>query len=157
MARERTTAGIPAADRVLLLERVFDAPRDLVWNALTEREHAERWWSPKGLTVTYLEMDVRPGCTWRKCMQPSGGQEICNGGIYREVARPERLVFTYRVHQYETLVTITLAEHAGKTKLTLHQSAFESVAHRDSHLGGWTSSTGRLAEYLASQSTAGPR
>jgi uncharacterized protein YndB with AHSA1/START domain len=94
-------------------------------------------------------MDVRPGGVWRKSMRSPDGQEVSNGGTYREVVRPERLAFTYAVHGYQTLVTLTLSEHGGKTKVTLHQAVFESIADGDSHRRGWTSTVERLGEYLS--------
>lgn len=156
MERQRPTSQALAADRVLVLERVFDAPRDVVWSVWTDPEHARRWWGPKGFDVVHLEMDIRPGGGWRKCMRSPDGRESWRGGVFREVVRPERLVFTYASDDldgtlgHETLVTLTLVELEGKTKLTLHQAVFESVAARDAHQGGWASTMGRLGEYLTS-------
>jgi uncharacterized protein YndB with AHSA1/START domain len=156
MKRERPVARIPEADRTLSIQRMFNAPRDLVWNALTDPKHAKRWWGPKGFDVVYLEMDVRPGGAWTKWMRSSDGMEVRRGGVYTEIVRPERLVFTYPFQDdpkngargYETLVTVTLTEVDGKTKLTLHQALFESVAARDAHQRGWTSTIERLGDYM---------
>ncbi|HYZ42722.1 MAG TPA: SRPBCC domain-containing protein [Stellaceae bacterium] len=77
-------------------------------------------------------------------------------GVYREVVELERLVFTFAWEDaegkpgHETLVTVTFAEHGTKTKLTLHQGVFETVAACDSHQSGWASTLERFAEYLAS-------
>jgi uncharacterized protein YndB with AHSA1/START domain len=88
-------------------------------------------------------------------MRSPDGREHRKRGVYREVVEPERLVFTYANEDadgkldHETLVTVTFADFGGKTKLTLHQAVFESVAARDSHEGGWTSCLERFAIYLA--------
>lgn len=82
-------------------------------------------------------------------------------GVYREIVEPERLVFTHAWEdkdgkpKHETLVTITFAEHDGKTKLTFHQAIFESIESRDSHGEGWSESLDRLEEYLAEASRHG--
>jgi uncharacterized protein YndB with AHSA1/START domain len=100
-------------------------------------------------------MDVRTGGAFRVCMRAPGGTEYWKQGVYREVAEPERLVFTFAWEDaegkpgHETVVTVTFAEHGAKTRLTLHQAVFETVAARDSHQAGWTSTMERLAGYLA--------
>ena len=76
-------------------------------------------------------------------------------GVYCEIVEPERLVFTYADEDadgrlgHETLVTVSFVEAGGKTKLTLHQAAFDTAAARDAHQGGWTSCLERFADYLA--------
>ena len=107
-------------ERELVITRIFDAPRELVFKAWTEPERAVRWWGPQGFTTAHCEMDTRPGGTYRVCMRSS-----------------------------ETVVTVTLAEYGAKTKLTLHQALFETVTARDLHQGGWASALECLAEYLA--------
>jgi uncharacterized protein YndB with AHSA1/START domain len=88
------------------------------------------------------------------CARPKASIIGCRAFIAKSW-RPERLVFTHvwldaqGKPGKETLVTITLAEHGGKTELTLHQTGFKSVESRDGHRGGWTSTLDRLAEYLA--------
>jgi uncharacterized protein YndB with AHSA1/START domain len=136
-------------DRTLVIERLVAAPRELVWSAWTERSHAIKWWCPKGFELSFLEMDVRPGGKWRRCMRDGKGLERWVSGVYQEIVRPERLVFTYGRDQGDTVVTITLAEAEGGTKLTLHQAEFESVEARDSHRGGWSSALERLGEYVS--------
>jgi uncharacterized protein YndB with AHSA1/START domain len=150
----RDTGKAAVADRTLIIERVFDAPRELVFEAWTRREHAERWWCPKGAELRMEEMDVRPGGTWRRVMIIPGRGDFRRSGVYREVTPPERLVFTYltddpdAIAPHETLVTVTFEDMGGRTKLTLRQEGFDSTAARDSHRGGWTTTLDRLGERL---------
>jgi uncharacterized protein YndB with AHSA1/START domain len=151
----RSSAATESADRVLEIERIFDAPRSLVFKAWTEPEHLVHWYGPRGFTLRSSKLDLRPGGSWRSCMLSPEGREYWVKGVYREIVEPERLVFSY-AHEnqdgtvvHETLVTVTFAEQRGKTKLTLRQAIFESVKERDSHRGGWNSSLDRLVEYLA--------
>lgn len=155
-----TNADIKASATVtsepeLVMTRVFDAPRDLVFKAWTEPEHLERWQgAPRGFTVPTHEADIRPGGTYRVCMRSPEGVDHWLQGVYREVVEPERLVFTHVWLDAagnpgkETLVTITFADRGGKTELTLRQTGFKSVGSRDGHNEGWTSTFDRLAEYL---------
>jgi len=139
----------------LVITRVFDAPRELVFECWTEPEHLRHWQgAPRGFTVTSSESDIRPGGFFRICMRsPEGADHWLEGG-YREIMKPERLVFTHiwldanRKPGRETLVTITLAERGGKTELTLRQSGFASVEARDGHKHGWSSALDVLADYL---------
>lgn len=150
-----TSAALQAAERELVITRVLDAPRSLVFKLWTRPEHLARWWGPQGFTTISCEMDVRPGGAWVRCMRSPEGTLYTKRGIYREIVPPERLVFTYVNEDAdgrlgpETLVTVTFEEHGAKTRLTLHQSGFESVSERDAHAGGWTSCLERFAEYLA--------
>lgn len=141
-------------DLELVITRTFDAPRSLVFRAWTEREHLMHWGAPHGFTVTHCEGDARPGGTWRACMVSPEGVEHWNGGTYREVVAPERLVYTFAWEEdgrpgHETLLTVTFAETGGKTKMTFRQARFTSVASRDSHQGGWSESFERLGSYLS--------
>jgi len=153
-----TTATAESPQRTLVIERVFDAPRDLVFKAWTDPERVAQWWGPKGFTNPVCEMDVRPGGALRIVMRAPNGAEYPMEGVFREIVEPERLVFTnIAVDQKgRPLVnghtTVTFAEHRGKTKLTLQTSAVGLVAIAVAMLegmeAGWSSSLDRLEEYL---------
>ena len=151
----RASADVASAQRELVITRIFDAPRRLVFKAWTEAEHAAGWWGPLGFTTISCEMDVRPGGTWRRCMRSPEGVDYWRQGVYHEVVDPERLVFSYvsdnpgGLPGHETLVTVTFADLGDKTELTLHQAIFESNAARHAHERGWTSCLERFARYLA--------
>jgi len=149
------TATTTDADRELILTRIIDAPRELVFRMWTDPAHLAKWWGPQGFTTPSCTMDVRPGGAWRICMRAPDGVDHWVQGVYREVVAPERLVYTFvwsdaagKPH-YETLVTVTFDERGDKTELTLHQSIFKSVAARDEHQGDWSKELQRFAEYLA--------
>jgi uncharacterized protein YndB with AHSA1/START domain len=150
-----TTSAARLAPPELVITRVFDAPRRLVFRAWTQPEHLTRWWGPAGFTLVCCEMDVRPGGAWFRRMRSPEGTEYVKRGIYREIVAPERMVFTYVNENAdgslgpETLVTVTFEQLGAKTRLTLHHTGFESMASRDAHEGGWTSCLERFAEYLA--------
>jgi uncharacterized protein YndB with AHSA1/START domain len=158
----RTSLAAEAAERELVITRILDAPRQLVFQAWTEPDRAVRWWGPQGFTTLYCDMDVRPGGAFRVCMRSPEGVEHWKQGVYREVVEPERLVFTFAWEDaegrpgHQTLVTVTFAEHGGKTELTLRQAVFETVAARDVHRHGWASTLERFAEYLADASLNRP-
>ena len=124
-----TTA--PAGEPIVVMRRVFAAPRALVWQAHTEARHIERWWGPRDYTTRVLELDLRPGGTWRfENVTPEGTVHPFRG-TYREVVPPGRLVNTFQYRDYPAvLVTIELEEDGGKTTLT-GTSLFPSIAARD--------------------------
>jgi uncharacterized protein YndB with AHSA1/START domain len=138
----------------LSITRVFDAPPSLVFKVWTSREHLLRWWGPRDFTTQSFDMDFRPGGAWRACIRSPNGKDHIMRGVYREIVEPQRIVFTFAWEHngkpgHQTLVTVTFTEHHGKTRLTFHQATFESIADRDSHLGGWGELLDRLAAYLA--------
>ena len=144
-----------SGERELVITRIFDAPRRLVFKMWTEPEHLVRWWGPSGFTTISGRMDVRTGGVWSRSMRAPDGRVIRKHGVYREIVTPERLVFTYVTDDPvgnpgpETLVTVTFTDLGGKTRLTLHQGGFESVVAGEAHHGGWTSCRERLAEHLS--------
>jgi uncharacterized protein YndB with AHSA1/START domain len=153
-ARPATVARSPSAPE-LVITRLLDAPRSLVFKVWVQPEHLARWWGPKGFTLLSCETDVRPGGSWVRVMRAPEGTKHIKRGVYREIVEPERLVFTYVNEDAdgsfgpETVVTVTFEEQGAKTRLTLHQTGFDSTALRDGHEGGWTSCLERFAEYLA--------
>lgn len=143
------------ADRVLVIERVFDAPRKLVFDAWTQSEHMAKWWGPRGFKSTVLRNELRPGGAYRIHMLGPDGDHWTQG-VYREVVPPERLVMVGswadaqgNPTRPETTLTLIFEELAGKTRLTLHNAIFESTTARDMHQSGWSSALECLAEYLA--------
>lgn len=140
----------------LLIRRSFDAPRALVFQCWTEPERLSRWCCPKGFSMPFSEGDIRPGGSFRTCMRGPDGTDYWLSGTYREIVPPEKIVFSHHWlddqgrPEHQTVVTITLEDDGGRTKLTLHQAFFRSEAARDGHRGGWEESLDNLAEYLAS-------
>jgi uncharacterized protein YndB with AHSA1/START domain len=151
----RTSAAAKRAEPELVITRVFDAPRRLVFNAWTDPDQIAHWWGPQGFITLACEMDVRPGGAWWRRMRSPDGTEHRKRGVYREIVEPERLVFTYASEDeagnsgHESLVTVTFADLGGKTRLTLHHAAFDTTDARDAHQHGWTSCLERFADYLA--------
>jgi uncharacterized protein YndB with AHSA1/START domain len=152
---ERARSDARSGERELVLTRTFDAPRALVFAAWTEPELVVQWRAPRGCHLRSCTMDLRPGGAWRACMHWADGTDHWQGGVFREIVPPERLVFTYAWEdgdgrpKHETLVTVTFAERAGATELHLRQSVFESESSRDSHGGGWRETLDVLADHLA--------
>lgn len=148
------SAAARQSDAELYISRHFDAPRELVFEAWTKPEHLNRWCCPTGFTIPVSEGDIRTGGHFRTCMRSPEGEDNWLSGTYREVAAPERIVFTHAWHDengkpgHETVVTVIFKEEGGKTRLTLHQAFFASKASRDGHEGGWKQTLDNLASYL---------
>jgi len=144
-----SSASTSADPRELVITRLFDAPRELVFQMWTEPEHMMRWWGPRTYTCPNCTMDVRPGGAIRLCMRSSDGQDLWVNGVFREVVAPERLVFTAtnEVDRAETVISVTFEDQGGKTFLTMHQTLSRSDIGRGAK-EGWNGSFDRLAEYL---------
>jgi len=140
--------------RTLVLSRVFDAPRRVLFAAWTTPTQVAAWWGPLGYVTTNCEMDIRPGGSFRVCMRSPEGVDHWKVGMYREIVPPERIVFTFAwsdaagTQGHQTLVTVTLEELGAKTRLTLRQDVFETVEWCESHRAGWTSCLERFDQWL---------
>ncbi len=165
MATRGSSPAQKAAMPVLVITRVFDAPRELVFKAWTDPKHMAQWWGPKGFTNPVCELDARPGGAIRIDMRGPDGVVYPMKGVFHEIVEPERLVFTSTAFEDEegnpklqVLNTITFAEQGGKTKLTLQavvvRSAPEVAAALAGMEEGWKQSLDKLAEWLAKVETS---
>ena len=163
----KNDAAAESAEREFVITRVFDAPRELVWKAFTESERVERWWGPKGFTTRVFKLNLRPGGVMHFRMRSPEGRDFWSKGVYREIIEPERIVLiasfsdengsTVQPARHgmspdwpaEALVTVTFAEHEGKTRLALHLGVSESLAKRQGADVGWAETLDRLSGYLA--------
>ena len=138
----------------LRMQRVFDAPRRLVFEAWSKAEHVSRWFTPAPLTTPRCEVDFRAGGVFRVVMRMPGGTDLPFEGEFREIVPPERIVFVGKMHDgNEVSTTVTFAEHDGKTTLSVHQSyVFESDATRGAN-AGWTQTLTQLGEHVAALSS----
>lgn len=150
----------------LVITRVFDAPRDLVFKSWTEPEHVMRWWGPKGFTCPVCKIDLRPGGVFFNCMRSPDGKDYWSRGVYLEIVKPERIVCTdtfadekgnpVSPRQYgmspdwpeEAQIAVTLAQHGRKTKFTLHHYPIKPGTERDMCQQGWNESLDKLEDYL---------
>ncbi|MEO6527663.1 MAG: SRPBCC domain-containing protein [Gemmatimonadaceae bacterium] len=140
-----------AAVRELVITRLFDAPRELVWRAWTDSEQAKQW-GPKGFTTPEREMEFRPGGAWHAVMISPQGERFRQHGVVREVVPMERLVFTFIWDEspaIEMLVSVSFADRGRNTEMVFRQTGFTSDGSRDGHEGGWTEAFDRLGEVIA--------
>jgi uncharacterized protein YndB with AHSA1/START domain len=143
------------SDREVVMTRVVDAPRRLVWEAWTSPEHLPQWMlGPEGWTMPLCEIDLRPGGAWHFVWRRADGTEMGMRGVYQEVVPPERLVATesWGGDWPETLNTLTFTEEDGKTTIT-QRILYPSKEARDAALktgmkDGVSASFDRLAGYL---------
>jgi uncharacterized protein YndB with AHSA1/START domain len=155
MTSKPHTLTIPS-DTEIVMTREFDAPRELIFKAYTDPELVPKWWGLRDNVTTVDVMDVRPGGTWRYVERSPDGQEYGFHGEYREVAPPDRLVYTFEFEGMPGHVieeTVTLEEKNGRTILTA-TNVFTSKEDRDGMIasgmeGGAAESHDRLAELLA--------
>jgi uncharacterized protein YndB with AHSA1/START domain len=160
MPAKNSAASAVAAtsDREIVLTRVFDAPREVVWKAWTDPQHIVKWWGPNGFTDTIEIMDVRPGGMWKHVMRGPDGTDYANNSRYLEVVEPERLVYSLDGGKKDAPatnaeVTVTFQEQRGKTKLTLRMlfpsaEARETVIKTYGAIEGGTQTLARLADFL---------
>ena len=153
--------------RGFVVERVFDAPQELVFKAWTEPERLKRWWGPRGYTVPYCEIDLREGGVFLYCMRSPEGHDFWGRGVFREIVVPERLVLAMSFADAEgnvvpatyygmspewppeTLLTVAFEEEAGKTRVTLRYEGVPPGPDGDGTRRGWAETLDGLAEYLA--------
>jgi uncharacterized protein YndB with AHSA1/START domain len=157
-----------AAEGDVVVTRVYDAPREVVFRAWTDPEQLMRWWAPNGCTTPFCTVDLRPGGKFHYCMRLPDGRDIWGLGIYDEIVAPERIVYTdafadadgnpvspsrYGMsagYPTESVVTVALAKHPRGTMLTLrHSVGAVAFAERGGMEQGWNEMLEHLAEDLA--------
>jgi uncharacterized protein YndB with AHSA1/START domain len=151
---ETTLTAEPGRQEVLIT-RTFDAPRELVFRAVTDPDLVREWWGPYGTDLVVDQLDARPGGSWR-FVAKSGGREDGFHGVFHDVTAPERVVQTFEyegVPGHVLLETCTLEEVEGGTRITI-RSVYQSVEDRDGMVAsgmerGMRESHERLAELLA--------
>jgi uncharacterized protein YndB with AHSA1/START domain len=159
---ERPTTFAAPSDREIAATRVFDAPRELIFDAWTQPGRITKWMlGPEGWTMPVCEVDLRPGGAWHFVWRSAGGKEMGMDGVYREVDAPERMVFTesWGGDWPPTLNTVVLADEDGRTRLTC-TVLFVSSGARDAAFStgmteGMTQSLERLAAHLAAAQADG--
>lgn len=143
-----------APDREIVVERVFDAPRELVWKAWTDPKHIDQWWGPNGFRNETFSMDFRVGGTWRYVMHGPDGKDWQNWVRYQEISEPERLVYDHGGEGDEPLfhVTVTFTQQGKRTKV-LMRSVFPTAeacaeVKKIGAVEGGRQTLARLAGYL---------
>lgn len=143
-------------DLDLVMSRLLDAPRELVWKAWTEPAQMRQWLGPRELTTTLCEVDLRAGGSYRFVHADPSGAEFVFRGVYREIVAPERLVHTFifeGMPDNEAVVVATFQDIGGKTLVT-ERTRFDVAASREGAIAGgmpagMDESMDRLAELLA--------
>jgi uncharacterized protein YndB with AHSA1/START domain len=143
------------SDREIVITRLFDAPRGLVFEAHTSCEHMSNWWGPRKYEFASCELDFRPGGKWRIVHRADGEEDQGFRGEFREIVPPEKIVWTFEwegMPGHVSVETLTLEEQDGKTLLTA-SSVYDTVEDRDGMLQsgmeeGAAEAMDRLDEYL---------
>lgn len=143
----------------LWMQRRFAAPRELVWCAWTQPEALVLWMGPVEWPAVEVVNDLRVGGTWRICLRnPQTGEDLWQGGVYREITAPERLVFTFRWDEshedgppVDTMVTVQLSEadDGAATIMNFIHEGLKSEQSLTGHRHGWSSTADRLEAWLA--------
>jgi uncharacterized protein YndB with AHSA1/START domain len=155
-----------------VISRTFNAPREVVFDAFTKAEEMKKWWGPKGFTVVASKMDLRVGGTYHYGLRAPDGGSMWGLFVYREIVRPERIVFVNSFSNengdvahhpmaagwpLQMLTTFTFEDVGGKTRLTTTSVALDATdaerdvfnSHHDSMTQGWTGTLDQLETHLA--------
>jgi len=160
---ERNSLDLAGDPRAMIGTRIFDAPRDLVWQAWTDPKHLAQWWGPDGFTTTTSAFEQRPGGVWRFVMHGPDGRDYQNRITFDEIVKPERIVYRHGgggedVEPVQFKVTVTFEELGGKTRLTM-RGVFPSAAERDRVIKEYGADKGlvqtlaRLGAYVAAMAS----
>lgn len=145
------------AELALTITRMFDAPRERVFQAWTDPAQIAHWLGPRSISAKVDKMDLRPGGAYRIVFLGEAGEVHSVGGNYREIVPPERLAFSWTWETeaanhsagHETMVVLTFKALDGKTEMTMQHERFDTTASYDGHKQGWSGSFDKLAELLA--------
>jgi uncharacterized protein YndB with AHSA1/START domain len=139
----------------ITIVHVFDAPRELVFRNWVDAVDVRTWFAPDNCTVTFCEIDARPGGKWRVEYRHDVGGDYIEYGEFQEVVEPERLAFSLTQEDGEgnvgprTLITVRFSEAGAKTEMTFNQTGFESPAKRDNNTEGWNECFRKLDMHMA--------
>ncbi|HSZ73503.1 MAG TPA: SRPBCC domain-containing protein [Rhizomicrobium sp.] len=134
---------------VLMLSRTFDAPPEDVFDAWLSKSWGE-WAGPPGVKGEVTVMEPRVGGHYRVVMHLPSGNDVAVGGVYREIERPHKLIFTWKwEHEtQDTLITLTLRRVGNGTELTFRHEGFADMERRNSHETGWNGTLDKLTAFL---------
>lgn len=158
---------VQTKERELIMTRIFDARRKLVFETYSDCKHLMQWWGPREWPLSTCDMDFREGGTWNYCMKGPKDELACGKAVYREIVKPEKIVYKDHFADEEgnvnenmpgMVVTVKFVEQEGKTKLVSH-ALFDSPDELKSVLDmgvieGFSETWDRLEEHLE-QVTAG--
>ena len=144
-----------AAPEIITIERVFDAPRSLVFEHWVDPRELAQWFAPDGFVVIHCDVDPTPGGKWRVDFRAADGHVHTERGEFVKIVAPELLIFTLTQSSGgdtgpATTVTVTLSEVEGGTLMRFQQSGYTATAVRDANAQGWRECFGKLAHKLAS-------
>jgi uncharacterized protein YndB with AHSA1/START domain len=123
------------SDREIIISRLINAPRELVWEAWTDPKHLEKWWGPTGFTTTTKEFSFKVGGVWRHIMHGPDGTDYPNESIFEEIVKPERMVYLHGggddegVNDAQFRATVTFEDEGSKTRVTM-KSVFKTAKQR---------------------------
>lgn len=153
----KTNTATNDAAREIIVSRLINFPRELVWEAMTDPQHLPHWWGPDGFTNTVHEISVKPGGVWRYMMHGPDGTDYPNRIVYRELVRPERIEYDHfgegewAHHIFHQRITLEAEGHA--TRVTLCLTFAGQQDYENSKVGGaiegGTQTLGRLDDYAA--------
>ena len=163
--RNSPAAKAVAVGHTLVMERIFNAPRELVWKTWTEPERVMRWWGPKPFTAPACKIDFRVGGSYLYCMRSPEGQDFWSTGVFREIVPMEKIVCTdcfadengnvvpaatYGLVDFpaELILTVSFEDLAGQTKLTLRHEGVPAGEMSEMTEAGWSTSLEKFAEAL---------
>jgi uncharacterized protein YndB with AHSA1/START domain len=124
------SVGADTSDRECVHSRLIDAPRERVFAAIADPHQLARWWGPNGFTSTFESFQFRPGGHWRFVMHGPDGTDYPNENVFAQIAAPERVVVEHPSDTHHFVLTITLADEGGRTRVGWRQ-VFDTPEHRD--------------------------
>ena len=158
MAARTDSSTASTADREVVITRVINARRELVFEAWTDPKHLPEWWGPNGFTTTTQEITVKPGGVWRFIMHGPDGTDYPNLVVFREIVPPSRLVYENGWDlpgaPLDFVVVVTLLPEGKRTRFSIHMTFRDAAAMKTAVelygvLQGGTQTLDRLAQYLA--------
>ncbi len=138
----------------LVLRRTYNAKRERVWKAWTDKNEMMAWHAPQGASVAEYVVDLRVGGAFRLTMLQASGEKLAAKGVYREITRPQRLSYTWTweedtpEEEHETLLTIEFNDFGEETEVALTHENLASAESRDRHTEGWNQVLDKLTAYL---------